>query len=153
MNQHSTQLYYVLASFKLQELKSLFQISILLIVLPQETPFLARDQSFASSQEGLRKRRSWMYGKMHVRLQLLQLVNIGEREAFWPSNPTGLTTPCGYEKRFKLVMASGFVGVRTLPSIYGKQKTSALSSSKPLTTLKGLFDKPTFKLSTLNFVV
>ena len=31
-------------------------------------------------------------------------------------------------------MASGFVGVRTLPSIYGKQKTSALSSSKLLTT-------------------
>ena len=34
-------------------------------------------------------------------------------------------------------MASGFVGVKTLPSIYGKQETSALSSSKPLTT----FDK------------
>ena len=58
VSQPPTQLYYVLASFKLQELKSLFQISILLIVLPQETPFLARDQSFASSQEGLRKRRS-----------------------------------------------------------------------------------------------
>ena len=41
----------------------------------------------------------------------------------------------------QLVMASGFVGVRTLPSIYGKPKTPALSSSKPLTNLKGLLGK------------
>ena len=57
-----------------QALKFLFKISILLILLSPETPLLARDQSFASSQEGLVKRRSRMYGKMHARLQLLQLV-------------------------------------------------------------------------------
>ena len=44
-------------------------------------------------------------------------------------------------KNLKLVMASGFVGVRTSPSIYGKRKTPALSSSKALTNLKGLLGK------------
>ena len=38
-----TQLYYVEASFKLQELKFQFKISILVITLPPEGPLLARD--------------------------------------------------------------------------------------------------------------
>ena len=41
-------------------------------------------------------------------------------------------------------MVLGFVGVRALPSIYGKPKTPAPSSSKPLTTSKDLLDKRAF---------
>ena len=42
------------------------------------------------------------------------------------------------------IMASGFIGARSSLSIYGKQKTLALSSSKPLTTSKDLLGKRTY---------
>ena len=41
-------------------------------------------------------------------------------------------------------MVSGFVGVRTSTSLYDKPQTPTLSSSKPLTTLKGLLGKKAY---------